>query len=455
MMKNIFFKTFSGLLLFVSSACGLNMQKHYKNMQSDMRQHRYDEVNVYIDKVKEKFYSKDNRLLYYMDKGLVLNHGKRYEESNQFMEQAKTTADELWTESIGKNALAWVTTDNSLPYQGQDFEKVFLHLVSAFNYIGQEKFDGARVEARQVTNKLELYNSKYEEKNVYSDDAFARWLSGKLAATELAQAGQAAINDAWIDYRKAVTVYQNEYIKRYKTPLPGFVVADAMHAASVLGNDFTDDLQGLRKEFPGVQFVRQSDRKDKGEIVFIHLSGEAPYKKDEFWTATADNDVIRIAYPVFVPKPHFIQSSLIHIEATGDTSRTELAQDITAIAVQNLADQMGRIQGKAIARQVAKYIAGKAAQAAGKKAGNNALGGALQLAGAAFNAASAITEEADKRSWITLPSQIWVSEMLVAPGTHSLDVTFNDVYGRPVEVADLDVDVRAGHTTFVIYRTYR
>ena len=50
-----------------------------------------------------------------MDKAMVLNGAKRYKESNAFLEQAKIAAQELWTESIGENIGALLTTDNNLP----------------------------------------------------------------------------------------------------------------------------------------------------------------------------------------------------------------------------------------------------------------------------------------------------------------------------------------------------
>src|SRR5512141_2874548 len=156
-------------------------------MRDKLHAHEYDDASKYIDSVKQDFYSEKNRLLYYMDKGMVLSLGKKYKESNQFLEKAKATAEELWTESISANAAAWLTTDNTIPYQGEDFEKVLIHFVAALNYIGLGNYESARVEARQMSEKLELYNSKYDEKdgkNVYKDDAFARWLSGKLAESE-------------------------------------------------------------------------------------------------------------------------------------------------------------------------------------------------------------------------------------------------------------------------------
>lgn len=445
------------VLAAVGSGCGLNMEKHYQKMRQKLVAGEYDGADKYIDSVKEEFYKKDNRLLYYMDKGMVLHLAKRYDESNQFLERAKATADELWTESIGANAAAWLTTDNSLPYQGEDFEKVLIHFVAALNYAGLGKYEAARVEARQVTNKLELYNSKYSDedgKSVYRDDAFARWLSGKLAETE---PGYAARNDAWIDYKKALAVYREDY-GRYGTPVPRFVVEDALGVLTRLGPDFAGELAVVRAQYPSIP-PPESGVEELGEVVLLHLAGEAPYKVDRFWTAPAGDAILRIAYPEFVPKPYEIIGA--RVRAAEREGRSELAENISAIAIQNLNDHMGRIKAKAIARAVAKVVAAQAAKAAGHSmtdSGNanvQAAGFALQLAGAAFNIGSAIAEEADKRSWITLPAAINVARLRLPPGEVTVELELVDASGRVRDRARLPAKVAAGRPTILTYRTYR
>lgn len=453
----------SAAMLALVSGCGLDMEKNYSKMRSKMVSGEYAEADKYLDSVKESFYSKDNRLLYYMDKGMVLHLGKRYQESNTFLEKAKQTADEMWTESIGANAAAWLTTDNSLPYQGQDFEKVLLHFIAAMNFMELGSYDSARVEARQVTAKLQLFNSKYDEaeaenkgKNTYSDDAFARWLSGKLSETD---EGNEAKNDAWIDYKKALEVYEQDYAKRYKTSTPTLLVQDALRCLMALGADFEPELTALKARYPGVQVPSLDETKGLGEVVLLHMSGEAPYKIDRFWTAQAGSDVLRIAYPEFVAKPHQVVGARISV--AGQSARTELAQNITAIAIQNLNDQIGRIKAKTIARQVAKYIAAKGIQAGGEKLAKSknstaqGVGIAMQIGGFLFGAGSAIAEEADKRSWITLPSTVNVGRVFAPAGDVNLEVEFLAANGAVIDRATLPAKVTPGKPVFVTYRTYQ
>ena len=448
-------RVFGLSLLVCAAACGMKPEKYYQQMRPNLLKGNYDAAAEFIEKNKTKIYSEDNRLLFYMDKGMVLSLGKKYAESNAMMEKAKTAAEDLWTESISANALALVTTDNSLPYQGEDFEKVMLHFVAAWNFMGLGDYDGARVEARQVTNKLELYANKYAEQEgtqLYKDDAFARWLAGKLAE---ADGGTEGLNDAWIDYKKAITVYETDYAQRYGTPVPDMLVQDALRVLEALGPDFRDDYSKLRSRFPKAAYMKQQETRAVGEIVLLHMSGEAPYKIDKFWDAQAATEWIRVAYPEFVEKPKRITRARI-VPLEGVAGETELAQNLTAIAMQNLNDHMGRIKAKAIARAVAKYLASKAGQAAGaelyKK--NEGAGAALFLASTIFGVASAAAEEADKRSWITLPSQIWMGRTYVPPGKQKLKLQFLDAAGSVVQSEEVEADVQPGKTTFVTYRTY-
>lgn len=439
----------------VLSGCGMKPEEYYQKMRPNLLKGNYAAANEFLEKNKEEVYSKDNRLLFYMDKGMVLSLGKKYTESNAELEKAKTAAEDLWTESVGKNALAFVTTDNSLPYQGEDFEKVAIHFIAAMNYMGLGDYDGARVEARQVSQRLQLYNNKYAEEDgatMYKDDAFAHWMAGKLAEAE---GGQEALNDAWIDYKKSLAIYETDYAQRYATAAPTMLVEDSLRVLEALGPDFRDELQKLKARHGNAHYLKQRDTRELGEVVLIHMNGEAPYKIDKFWDAQVATEWIRVAYPEFVAKPHRITKTRM-VPSEGASVDTEMGQNVTAIAIQNLNDHMGRIKAKAIARAVAKYAAGTAGQVAGAQISkkNEGAGTALFLASTIFKVASAATESADKRSWITLPSSIWIGRTYLPPGPQKVTLKFLDAAGNEVQHDEVAVDVKPGQANFVTYRTY-
>ena len=444
-------------VLLVGQGCGLRVQQHYVKMRPHLVAGDFEAANAFLDDSKKSFYrSEKNRLLFYMDKAMVLHLAERYEESNALLEQAKVAADELWTESLGEHVSAAMTNDNALSYPGEDFERVLLHVVGSLNYIALGNYESARVEARQVTNKLELYNARYkpEEKNHYRDDAFARWLAGKLSEIE---GGQEGLNSAWIDYRKALAVYRNDYGARYGTVTPDLVVRDALRVLDGLGPDFAEEFEEVRSSHPGLDYLRQVDRRERGEVILMHLSGEAPYKVDDFWDAHAGGDYVRVAFPRFIEKESLVVRARLVIEELGISRETELMENVAKIAVENLEDHMSRIRGKAVARAIGKYLASKGVGAIGEameKDGESG-GQALKFLGGVLEVASILSEEADKRSWITLPASIGVSRVFVGPGDYDVRIEFLDADGYVVSSEVRGVSVEAGKTTFLRKRTFR
>ena len=444
-------------VLVAGSGCGLRVQQHYVKIRPHLVSGDFEAANTYLDDSKKSFYrSEKNRLLFYMDKAMVLHLAGRFDESNGFLEKAKVAADQLWTESVGEHVSAVITNDNALSYAGEDFERVLLHVLGALNYIELGKIESALVEARQVTNKLELYNARYGPgaQNHYRDDAFARWLSGKLAEME---GEQESLNSAWIDYRKALAVYRDDYGRRYGTGTPLLVVRDALRVLDGLGADFAEEFEEVRAAFPGMDYLRQADRQHRGEVILMHLSGEAPYKIDDFWEAEAGGDYIRVAYPRFIEKESIVTGARLVIDELGIAVETELLEDVAKIAVENLDDHMARIQAKAIARAIGKYLASKGVAAAGQamESDGNSSGQALQLLGGLMEVASILSEEADKRSWITLPAAIGAGRAFVPPGSYDVRIEFLDDSGFVTSSRTRTVSIEAGKTTFLRERTFR
>jgi hypothetical protein len=449
----------ASFVLWGCAGCGLNAQSNYRRLQPAMLARNWPAANAYVASVKDSFYGKHNSLLYEMDRAMVLHLSGNFVQSNACLEEAKTTAQKLWTQSVSQNAAAWLTTDEAMPYQGEEFEKVMLHVLGALNYMSLQQLDDARVEARQVSSRLALHAAKTDEGPLaYRDDAFARWLSGLLFEADTHELG--ALSEAWIDYKRALQIYEEAYGPHYGTAVPPQLISDALRVLEALGAEFADEFRALRARYPQVPWAPVKATRNMGRIVLIHGSGEAPYKADAFWTVPVGYNILRIAYPVFVPKPYRAVAAQLNVRAGAASSArpisamSSVAEDLSAIARRDLADHMDRIKARAIARAVAKFSAGAALQVVGahEQGGQGAL---MQVAGLAFNTTNALMEHADKRSWLTLPAQIGMAEVFVPAGEVACDIAFIDPYGQIVEEAHVDSHVAAGGTLFVSTRTLR
>ena len=65
------------------------------------------------------------------------------------------------------------------------------------------------------------------------------------------------------------------------------------------------------------------------------------------------------------------------------------------------------------------------------------------------------TEVADKRAWFSVPEEIWVSQLDLPAGDHTLQIDYHDAYGAVVSSEQADVTIRPGRRSFVMVRTMR
>jgi hypothetical protein len=109
----------------------------------------------------------------------------------------------------------------------------------------------------------------------------------------------------------------------------------------------------------------------------------------------------------------------IQDDGTTVTVNTELVHNVTALADKALSERMAGITVKALARATAKFAAAEATtrgaqQAAGKDAGP----WVGLLVGLLAKGLAVASEEADKRSWQTLPDEIHLARVWVPPGRY-------------------------------------
>ena len=443
-------------LALALGACGVNSEGNYQQMRNMLVQGKYADAANFIEGKKESDYGKDNAVLYYMDKMMALHLAKRYQESNELVDKASERIEALYTTSVSAQAGAMMTSDNVIPYEGEDFEKVLIHVVGAMNYVYMGDKDGALVEARRVEQELTALNDRVlkgaknekdeaaRQASQYSEDAFTRWLIGCLFETD---GDSQSLNDALVAYKKALEAYEKSYTPKYKTPVPMQLISDLLRSATALG--FSDDVAAFKKKFPTVVYPTAADTKGKGEVVLVHMNGEAPFKFEKHWEAIADNKVIKVAYPEYRVKPKSVAYAILKIGTT--EVKTELFEDINAIAIASLKDRMGRVKGKMIARAIVKFAMAKGAEVAG----NQASGGLGSLLGAATSIVGAVTEKADLRSWLLLPSSIDVAKAFVPPGKYPVTVTLHSATGGLIRTLKLgDVDVKPGKKAFVSVRSF-
>ena len=432
----------------VASGCGGPSSASKKTVNAFLSHNKYAEAEAFIEKGKVSEYGKRNQILYYLDKGLVQHHAGKFKESDDNFDLAEQRMDALYTTSVSKAGAMLVINDATMDYAGEPFERALTNVFRALNYVFLGKPEEALVESRKVERFLTELGDKVGSKAAYKDDAFARYLDALLYA----DAGKK--DDARISYQAAQTAYA-DYATAYGTPVPHF-------------------------EFP-------TDKKKRGEVVFIHYNGIAPRKITKTfqiaWNqalplmqksgdAEADDarvknaltagfmgSAVTVAFPAYTQDPYTITSSEILVDNLPVAS-TVLMEDVSSIAAKTLEARMGAIKTRAIVRATVKYILAETASKAAAKGCDQMPGGyfavqACKMAsrGIAHGVAAA-SEYADTRGWAALPAQIRMARVKLEPGSHDVSIHYKNSAGVMISSETFSGVLIAAHQrTYLSART--
>jgi hypothetical protein len=392
-------------------------------------------------------YGESSSVLYRLELGMLFHYAGEYDSSTAQLLAAEREIEDLYTKSISRAAVSLVLNDNVLPYEGEDFENTMLNVVVALNFEQQGEIDEALVEARKVDLKLRELSRRYEGNNSYTEDAFSRYLAGVLYEN----AGE--INDAFISYRLALEAYRAGE-ERFRTSPPPFLLDDLVRTATMLS--FTEEA-GEYREAGGKPFL--DDDRRGGRILVLVYAGKGPVKEEIRPSVSIADDegtihTFQVALPQFVVRylhPRDYAVRVIDAPQGGPEISTQcvVGENVNAIAAQTLADRLGLIYLKSGGRALLKFLAAEKAKQELKKNDSETTN---VLGSIAIDILVAATEQADLRSWTTLPAEVQMGQLALPAGTYSLQVSAGDGGFRE---ALQDVKVRSGKTAVVIVEDVR
>jgi hypothetical protein len=400
--------------------------------------------------------TENDRLLYRAQRGHLLHLAEEFEKSNHEFELAVAAAEELEPVSITGTVTDYTFNETVKAYPGEDFERAYLHYYMILNYLMLDDHEGALVECRRLDQVFRTLDARYEEgTDRYQDDGFVRYLSG------LIYEATGKPEDAFIDYLLAVKAYEGESGSGASMGVPQRLAESFAWLGRRLGReDETSalvDTVGVRRFLP----------EGSGEIVVIIDSGWAPYKLEESIEVPIHRALVpeglrgstnlaayvKIAYPVFqsaspAPDGFRVGATRIAAPAAGHTAYAwaERAQDIDALARWTLERRIGAIKLRSTLRATAKQIALAKAKHDREEKRNkgsdkdrfarprqNDSFGAWFLQWVVEDVVTRVvaeTEQADTRSWITLPAGMWIARIPVEPGEYEVSITPEGGAGR-------------------------
>jgi hypothetical protein len=401
-----------------------------------------------------------NSLLFYLNRGYVswmLNDNR---QAVNFFNRAENIIDDH-TMNIAAEALALVTNPMMTPYRAEDFEIIMVNCFKAINFMQMNDFEAAMVECRRINLKLNQLNDKYgNHRNVYQRDAFAHTMMGLLYDAN------GDYNNAFIAYRNALEVYENDYVPYFNVQPPRQLKLDILRTAHLTG--FGSELEFFERKF-NMRYTPAP--RPEAEMIFFWMNGFGPVKDE--WSvnftlvrgqggmvtfvnegmglsfpfpagSSSDGDglanlrLVRVVFPRYVERTP--TSASAEIRSNNATFPLELAQDINAIAFKTLNDRFMREMATSLLRVAAKQALEQVVRRE-----NNSLGAVLGIV-------NAVTERADTRNWQSLPYAISYARIPLTEGDNRLTLNVRMTNGR-IAPTDVSVNARRGGTYFHAFHT--
>lgn len=446
------------ILIIVTISCNSSYYRRSSSLSTLFIEGRYDEADAFLEK-NVKWSKGGDKLLYYLNRGLISHFLKDYDKSNSFFEEAYKLS-ENYRVSYLKNSLSFITNSTVVDYTGEDHELLLLHYYKVLNFIHLNKFESALVECRRLEIKLAKLRDKYSKDSEYRRDAFVYNLMGIIyhASNDY--------NNAFIAYRNALEVYENDYKDFWQINIPEQLKADLLYCAYMSG--LYDEYQFYLDKFgPNYKVVDDN----LCELVCIWNNGLVPIKDD--WGISfsivrgANNDVYFInndldlffAFPlggevgddifdlqfIKVSFPKYLEREPFYDEAkfiVGEkVFNLELIEDVNNVAFKLLSQRMVYEFSVSLLRCAIK----KLTEHSIRKQNN--------LAGALIGGLNFFTEKADTRNWNLLPHSIYYSRIKLDPGKHNFSFVTKSSKNGFNKVYNDSVDLHNNHIFFLVFNS--
>lgn len=463
MTKKLNIVACSMLTIFLFYGCATYYQKSIEFGQ-DFSAGNIEAARAFLEKNKKAAEKKD-RLLYFLDRGVVEQMLGNYAESNQYFEEAYIYVDDFG-KNFANDLLGMIANPMLKPYKPEEFETVLIHYYKAINFIQLNQLDEALVEVRRINIRLNELNDRYQDKkNRYKKDAFALNLMGIIYEAK------GDINNAFIAYRNSLEAYDSLYIKEFSVSAPKQLKLDLLRTANKLG--FKQELQFFEKQFG---FNYQASNENTGDLVFFWMNGLGPVKGEfslnlstfnngngaftfanesegfsiPYNTASnnsanqssdfSDLKFVRMAVPKYRTRPTVYNQAKLVVDSLAYTMPLELVEDVNRIAFVNLQDRMFREISKSIGRLAIKQAAELAVRQQ-----NDDLGSVLSILNAA-------TEKADTRNWQTLPNSIYYTRLTLPVGKQQVKLITKGA-NKSSDTTIFNVDIQSNKTRFQTFHS--
>lgn len=419
-------KRLAGLvaLIFLIGGCAAyKLDSAQTQLRTSFASGDYASTVKLIEKLdKNEVYQNKERVLLHLEHGMVNHFADNYEHSSYHFTEAENEIDALFSKSVSRAIKSFVVNDNTLAYDGEDYEDIYLNIFKCLNYIHLNELESALVEVRRVTYKLERLDQKY---------------NGLVES--LSKADTTSTNeDKW---KTGKTNVQNSALGRYLSTI--------LFAKTNKPDDARIEFENLLKAYreqpsvygtgPNQSKLREITEPDRYNVLVQAFAGRAPVKEQNDIRLYLDETDTYLKFSLPSLKTFTSQVSSVKVKfANEETAQLDLIEEMDQVAKEVYKVKEPIIYARTFVRTFLKAAAAAKMKKEAKKE-NETLGSFVNILG---KIAQETTEKADLRSWQTMPGKAFATVLNLRPGEHQIQVQYYGRTGQLIYTQDRTITVQ-------------
>ncbi|GAB5409130.1 MAG: hypothetical protein BalsKO_14950 [Balneolaceae bacterium] len=364
---------------------------------------------------KNLYRSKD-AVLWNLENGMIYHFAGKYDSSTTFLNQAEIDIENNYTKSISRGFASFLTNDNKLAYDGEPYENIYLNAFKALNFVHQKDWEGALVETRRMSFKMEQLDIKIkglaDALSKADSTGKTEWSSGKVNIQ----------NSAFSHYLSSILYAKTGRPDNSRIEFEKLGVA--LQEQAKLGDYEPFDVSNLAQ-------IREPDTYN---VLLTSFTGQSPIKFQQDIRLWDEDFYLKFSFPGIELYPTQVSGVRAIINGKKDT-QLHLIEEMDLVSEEVYRAKQPVIYARSLMRSLVK-AGGTGALKKAIKDENEALGVAAGILSFLYKEGS---EKADLRGWQTLPGQAWMNVIELPVGTNQVTLEYVSRTGRVLYSEEYEV----------------
>ena len=430
-MKTVKALALTSVVVLICACAGPSVRYKTKVI-GDMQSRNFEAAQARI-KNNKKGYGRRDASLYFLDLSTQQDYLNYSTSTLTHLNKAENLQADLYARSISQKFASFMVNDYTEPYRLKYFEFAYLLFYKIIAYLQEKDFPGAMVETR----KLVFYLDKLRN-DTGKDDPFLQHFASQMFTM------RGAYSDANICYINAQNAY-SKFADSYAQMPPQPKITEEDHNKGML------TLEHFNGMIPFLISKKTMVAWNKFGFALGRTSGYETISQNTINSALAGayGNAIAVALPEIQTVPTKVAGSriIINDKIVGETT---LASNLSYFFKNNFDEEYNKILISSAIRAATKFLMTKQAQKAASNQDEN-MGLIVDIF---LTALFTSAENADTRSWFTLPAEIREANILVEEGKHDIKVQLFDSNNKVLDEQTFkDVQINKGRRTYLYLRS--